>query len=143
MSKTLRLAFFASLVLNLLLLGIILGRMPHDFDGRRTRQQRMDETLKKLPEPAQTRFREKFAQMRAAVDPLRREISEARTETLRLLGVDPFDEAAYDRQINKIQELRAEMFKRMGQDFKETAKQFSPEERRMLADVLRRPGPFK
>ena len=89
----------------------------------------------------QSRFREKFAQIRAVNDPLRQQIDEARAETLRLLAAEQFDEAAYDRQVSKIEDLRGEMFKRMGQDFKQTAKEFSPEERRMLADLLRRPPP--
>jgi hypothetical protein len=33
------------------------------------------------------------------------------------------------------------MFKRMGQMIKQTAKELAPEERRMLADLLRRPPP--
>ena len=142
MTKIVKLAFLASLVLNLLLFGVILGQVPRGLEGTpQTRQQRMEEALKKVPEPAQSRFREKFAQIRASSDPLRQQIDEARAETLRLLSADPFDEATYDRQVSKIGELRAEMFKRMGQNFKETAKEFSPEERRMLADVLRRPPP--
>jgi len=144
MSKTIKLAFLTSLVLNLLLLGVFLGRAPRGLEVTpQTRQQRMEEALKNVPEPSQSRFREKFSQIRVSSDPLRQQIDEARTETLRLLSVDPFDDAAYDRQISKIQELRAEMFKRMGQNFKAAAKEFSPEERRMLADVLRRPPPSK
>ena len=142
MTKTLKLTLLASLVLNLLFLGVILGRVPHGLEATPpTRQQRMEESLKKLPEPTQSRFREKFAQMRASSDPLRQQIDEARGETLRLLSADPFDEAAYDRQVSKIEELRGEMFKRMGQSMKQTAKELSPEERRMLADMLRRPPP--
>jgi hypothetical protein len=34
------------------------------------------------------------------------------------------------------------MFARMGQMMKQTAKELTPEERRMLADVLRRPPPI-
>lgn len=142
MTKALKLAFLASLVLNLLLLGVILGQVPRGLEATPpTRQQRMEEALKKVPEPTQSRFREKFAQIRAVNDPLRQQIDEARAETLRLLAAERFDETAYDRQVSKIEELRGEMFKRMGQDFKQTAKEFSPEERRMLADVLRRPPP--
>jgi len=142
MTKALKLVFLGSLVLNLMLLGVILGQVPRGLEATpSTRTQRMEEALKKVPEPAQSRFREKFAQIRASSDPLRQQIDEARAETLRLLSADPFDEAAYDRQVSKIGELRAEMFKRMGQDFKQTAKEFSPKERRMLADVLRRPAP--
>jgi len=142
MTKALKLAFLASLVLNLLLLGVILGQVPRALEATPpTRQSRMEEALKKVPEPTQSRFREKFAQIRAVNDPLRQQIDEARAETLRLLAAERFDETAYDRQVSKIEELRGEMFKRMGQDFKQTAKEFSPEERRMLADVLRRPPP--
>ena len=142
MTKTVKLAFLGSLVLNVLLIGVLLGRMPRGLElTPPTRQQRMEESLKKLPEPAQSRFREKFSQIRAAGEPLRQQIDQARAETLRLLSVDPFDEAAYDREVNRIEELRREMFKRMAQNLKKTAKEFSPEERRMLAEVLRRPAP--
>jgi len=144
MIKTVKIAFLVSLVLNLILLGVILGRAPRGLTATpETRQQRMEEALNKVPEPSQSRLREKFAEIRASGDPLRQQIDEARAETLRLLSVDPFDEAGYDRQISKIQELRAEMFKRMGQKFKDAAMQSSPAERRILADLLRRPPPSK
>jgi uncharacterized membrane protein len=143
MSKAAKLIFVASLVLNLLLLGVILGQVPRASTPPPGRQQRMEEALKKLPEPVQNRFRGKFAEIRAAGDPQRRQIDEARVETLRLLSTEPFDEAAYDRQLGRIEELRADMFKSMGQLIKQTAKELSPEERRMLADVLRRPPPSK
>ena len=141
MSKTIKLAFVASLVLNLLLLGVMLGQVPRAFDTAPTRQQRMEESLSKLPEPAQTRFREKFAQIRTASEPQRQRIDQARNEALRILAAEPFDEAAYDRQIKTIEEVRAEMFRSMGQIIKQTAKELSPEDRRMLADLLRRPPP--
>lgn len=141
MTKTAKLVFLASLVLNLLLLGVILGRMPSAFESAPPREQRMEQALKKLPEPAQTRLRDKFAQIRAAGDPLRGQIDQARAEALRLLSTEPFDEAAYDRQVSKIGELRLEMFNRMGQTIKQATKELTPEERRMFADVLRRPTP--
>ena len=60
---------------------------------------------------------------------------------LDMLSAERFDEPGYDRQISKIEELRAELFKRMGVKIKQTVKGLSPEERRMFADVLRRPSP--
>lgn len=141
MTKSFKLVFLASLVLNLLLLGVILGRVPGAFESGSPSEQRMEQALKNLPEPAQTRVREKFAQIRAAGGPLREQMDRARAEALRLLSAEPFDEAAYDRQVSKISELRLEMFKRMGQSVKQTAKELTPEERRMFADVLRRPPP--
>jgi uncharacterized membrane protein len=141
MSKTVKLAFLASLVLNLLLLGVILGYVPRGLDTPPSRQQRMQDALKKLPEPAQSRLRDKFQQIRAAGDPLRHQTEEARAEAIRLLSTEPFDEIAYDRQVSKIEELRVKMFQRMGQMIKQTARELSPDERRMLADLLRRPAP--
>jgi len=72
---------------------------------------------------------------------VRKQMDAARDEALRLLSTEPFDEAAYDRQVKKIDELREEMFKRMGQVIKQTVKELSPDERRMFADLLRRPPP--
>lgn len=141
MSKTLRLVFLASLVLNILLLGVLLGRVPTGMEATPSRQQRMEQGLKKLSEPAQSRIREKFQNIRAAGDPVRAQLDEARAEALRILGTEPFDEAAYDQQIKKIDGLREEMFKRTGQVVKQTAKELSAEERRMFAEVLRRPPP--
>ena len=79
--------------------------------------------------------------MRAGSEPLRKQIVVARDEAIRVLGADPFDEAAYDRQLSKIDDLQLQMFKKMGQVVKEIAKELSPEERRLFAQVLRRPPP--
>jgi uncharacterized membrane protein len=142
MTKAVKFTFLASLVLNLFLLGVLLGQVPRGLETTPwTRQQRLEAALKKLPEPAQSRLREKFTRVHAATDPLRRQIDEARAEMLGMLSAEPFDETAYDHQVNRIQDLRSEMFKRMGRDFKQTAQELSPEERRMLADLLRRPPP--
>ena len=141
MTKTVKLVFLVSLVLNILLLGVILGHVPRSLEGRPSRQERMEKALQELPDSVEARFREKFQQIRAAGEPQRQQMDSARAEALRLLGGEPFDEAAYDQQVSKIDGLREEMFKRMGQVVKQTAKELTPEERRMCADLLRRPPP--
>ena len=140
MSKTGKLAFVASLVLNLLLLGVILGQVPRASTPPSGRDQRREEALKKLPEPLQTRLREKFAEVRASGDPYRQQMDQARAETLRLLSAEPFDAAAYDAQLQKMEALRVEIVKSMGQRIRQQAKDLTPEERRALAEVLHRPA---
>jgi uncharacterized membrane protein len=140
MSKTGRLAFIASLVLNLLFLGIILGQVPRASAPPSSRDQRREQALKKFPEPLQTRLREKFAEVRASGDPYRQQMDEARDETLRMLSTEPFDAAAYDAQLRKMEALRIEIVKSMGQRIRQQAKELTPEERRALAEVLRRPA---
>ena len=139
MSKAVRLMFLASLVLNVLLVGVLIGQLPREVGFGR--QQRLEQAIKDLPEPTQTRFREKFKLMRAASDPQRDQIRVAREETLRILSADPFDEAAYDRHVSQIDDLQLQMFKKIGQTVKEIARELSPEERRLFAKILRRPPP--
>jgi uncharacterized membrane protein len=124
MSKAVKLLFVVSLVLNFLLLGVFLGRLPRDVGFGR--QQRLEQTLKNLPEPSRARLRDKFNQMRAAADPLREQIRVAREQALRILGADPFDEAAYDRQVSQFDDLQLQMFKRMAQVTKEITQGLSP-----------------
>jgi uncharacterized membrane protein len=139
MTKTVKLVFLASLTLNLLFLGVILGRVPSAFESGSRREQRIEQALKNVPEPARARIREKFAQIRSSGDPLREQMDRERAGALRLLSAEPFDEAAYDRQVNRIADMRLEMFKRLAGNVKQAAKELTPEERRMFADVLRRP----
>ena len=141
MSKPLKLAFLASLVLNIILIGVILGHLPRNWQGAASRQERVEQALRALPEPAQSHIREKLAHIRAADDPLQPQMDAARAEAVRLLAAEPFDEAAYNRQISTIDEVREQMFKLTGQAIRRAAKELSPDERRMLADVLRRPTP--
>lgn len=141
MNRTLKLVFLGSLVLNILLIGEILGRLPRSFEGNLSRQQRMEQGLRNLPEPTQARFRERFQQIRAAGDPLRDQLDAAREEALGLLAATPFDEAAYDRQLIKVETLRVEMFRKTGATVKTIVKELPADERRMFADLLRRPSP--
>jgi uncharacterized membrane protein len=141
MNRTLKLLFLVSIILNVLLVGILLGQLPRRLERGSFREQRIEQSLRDLPQPMQTRLREKFKQMRAAGDPLRDQLRAAREETLGILSAEPFDEAAYDRQVSKIDNLQLQMFKKTGQVVKEIARELSAEERRNFAQILRRPPP--
>lgn len=141
MNRTLKLLFLVSIILNVLLVGVLMGQLPSRLERGSFREQRMEQALKDLPQPTQTRLREKFKQMRAAGDPLREQLRAVREETLGILSAEPFDEAAYDRQVSKIDELQLQMFKKTGQVVKQIAKELPPEERRIFAQILRRPPP--
>ena len=141
MNRNIKFAFIASLILNVLLIGVLLGQSPRRFDGGAMRQRRMDQALKDLPEAAQTRLREKFQQLRAAADPLFDQIRKNEEEAVQLLGKEPFDESAYDRQVSKITEMRVEMTKKLSQVVKDASKDMSADERARFAQLLRRPPP--
>ncbi|MGH7768255.1 MAG: periplasmic heavy metal sensor [Candidatus Binatia bacterium] len=140
MSKKLKLAFIVSIVLNVLLAGVILGDLPRRFDrAPRSGERMIKRDLAALPEPLRTRFREKMEQARRSG--MRAKIRQERNEAIRLLAAEPFDEAAFDRQVKKIQDLRLQMTQSMADSIKDLAKDLPQEERKALAEVLKRPPP--
>ena len=139
MNKKLKIAFLVSIIANVLLLGVVLGALPQRLEGRPSFQDRLKADLKKLPEPTRTRFGETMDRTRKSGEPLRQQMQQAREKAIRVLTDEPFDEAAYDRQVNKIQQLRLQLSKQMSDNIKELAKSLPPEQRKDLARVLNRP----
>ncbi|MGE0680227.1 MAG: Spy/CpxP family protein refolding chaperone [Candidatus Binatia bacterium] len=144
MNGKLKIAFLASILFNVLLLGVLLGALPHYFEKDHPRRQRIEKALKELPEPVQAQFREKMESSGEAGEPLREQSRRAREEAIRILIAEPFDESAYDRQISKINELRVQMATRMASIVKDVARDLPLKQREVLAEVLRRrPSPDK
>ena len=141
MNRAAKMAFVGSIILNVLLLGFVLGQSPRRFDRNAMRQQRIEQVIKDLPEASQQRLRERFQQLRSTADPLFEQMRKAQDEAIQVLGGESFDEAALDRQEAKINELRAKMSKQLSQSVKLAIKDLSPEERRRFAQMLRRPPP--
>jgi uncharacterized membrane protein len=141
MNRTVRIALVISIILNMLMLGVILGQSPRRFAPGALRQQRVEQTLKDLPAAEQARLRERLQKLRAAADPLFGQIRQAEAEAVDLLGRETFDEATYDRQVGKINEMRLSMTNQLAQLVKDATKDLSAAERRRFADLLRRPPP--
>jgi uncharacterized membrane protein len=141
MNKKLKGAFIASIVLNVLLLGIFFGTLSPGFGRESSRRERLTAEIEKLPEPARSRFRDKMAQLRATDDPLREQMRQARNQAIDLLIAEPLDEAAYDKQLIQISQLRAQISKRVSDDLKELVRGLPPEQRTAVGEVLKRPPP--
>jgi uncharacterized membrane protein len=141
MNAKLKLAFLASILINVLLAGFLLGGLPRRFERGVSRQQQMEKALKELPEPEQARFREKLDRMRKDAGPIRDRMREEREKAIGILIKDPFDEAAYERQVTTINDLRDRMTQHMAISFKEAALDLPPERRTVVAEMLKRPPP--
>ena len=141
MSKSTKLAFIGSLVLNLLLLGFFIGQSPRRFDRTAMREQLMEQKIKDLPPASQARLRQRFEQLRTTAEPLFNQLRQVQDETVRLVGAEPFDLAAFERQEAKIIQMRAETTKKLSQGVKDVVKDLTAEERRRFAEILRRPAP--
>ena len=141
MNTKLKSAFIVSIILNVLLLGIFFGTLSPGFGRESSRRERLTAEIEKLPEPARSRFRDKMAQLRAADDPLREQMRQARNQAIDLLVAEPLDEAAYDKQLIQISQLRGQISKRVADDLKELVRGLPPEQRAAVGEVLKRPPP--
>ena len=63
MNRATKMTFVGSIILNVLLLGFVLGQSPRRFDRNAMRQQRIEQVIKDLPEASQQRLRERFQQL--------------------------------------------------------------------------------
>ena len=142
MNTKLKSAFIGSIILNVLLLGIFFGTLSPGFGRESSRRERLTAEIEKLPEPARSRFRDKMAQLRAADDPLRDQMRQARNQAIDLLVAEPLDEAAYDKQLIEISQLRGQISKRVADDLKELVRGLPPEQRAAVGAVLKRPAPL-
>jgi uncharacterized membrane protein len=141
MNTKLKSAFIVSIILNVLLLGIFFGTLSPGFGRESSRRERLTAEIEKLPEPARSRFRDKMAQLRAADDPLREQMRQARNQAIDLLVAEPLDEAAYDKQLIQISQLRGKISQRVADDLKELVRGLPPEQRAAVGEVLKRPAP--
>ena len=141
MNTKLKSAFIVSIILNVLLLGIFFGTLSPGFGRESSRRERLTAEIEKLPEPARSRFRDKMAQLRAADDPLREQMRQARNQAINLLIAEPFDEAVYDKQLIQINQLRGQMSKRVADDLKELVRGLPREQRAAVGEMLKRPAP--
>ena len=141
MNTKLKIAFIVSIILNVLLLGIFFGTLSPGFGRESSRRERLTAEIEKLPEPARSRFRDKMAQLRAADDPLREQMRQARNQAIDLLVAEPLDEAAYDKQLIQISQLRGQISQRVSDDLKELVRGLPPEQRAAVGEVLKRPAP--
>jgi uncharacterized membrane protein len=143
MNTKLKFAFLASLILNALLIGILVGQLPNRLTKNPSRKERMEQALKNLPEPVQTQFRSKMEQIRQVGKPLREQIRMARDDIMRILIAEPFDQAAYDRQVDTMNDLRMQGNKKMADIIKDLANELPSEHRNVLATILKRPPSLK
>jgi uncharacterized membrane protein len=136
MSHKIRWIILASILLNVLLVGILFGRLPHEFDRNAYYDRAMEQAINSVPQSEQAAFRQKLDQMRFQAEPIRDQIRKARDETLRIVTTDPFDEAAFDREVKKINDLRIQM----SNILKQAAKELPTDQRHALGEALKRPS---
>lgn len=135
----LKLLLLASLFLNLLLFGLVMGHVVRVLDNSLYGQGYRLERMGKLSEPSQ-----KLA--KSALDDLRRThavhhtaLYAVRDDLETLLAKEPFDKNGFLAGIKKAADLKSSMALEIAEKMADLAPQLSREERVVLADIIKLP----
>lgn len=137
MNKKVKILIFSSLLLNVLLVGAVIGDVTHRFHIEHFVRKSVKEFASKLPEDKTALFLETVERVHLNNRDAYNQLREAREEAMKFLSAPEFDEAAYRLQIEKIHELRSLMKRRLADATIELARQFSQQERSALSQHLR------
>jgi uncharacterized membrane protein len=139
MSKTIKILILTSLVLNILLIGFIIGNVSHRLFRENPLRRKPPELAVRLPQEKEKLFFDTMKKVHVENRNIRKQIRNARERIFTILTAPQFDEASYDSEVKKLHELRGLMMQRLSNATKQLAKQLNQEERKGLAEYLRRP----
>ncbi len=142
MNRILKYFVTASVLLNILLLGLTAGHIVHRFNHR-AMPPSMEKLLDTLPQARQEEFLHIIEQSRNEKKARWRDIRIVRETIANILIAEPFDAEAYQAQVDKLQLLQGQQWQQMANGIKMLALRWPPEERVVLAEMMRRPPPHK
>jgi uncharacterized membrane protein len=142
MSKGLKIFLAVSVLLNVLLAGILIGAFSHTMLWRMDKGKRAFSFARSLPPAKRDMLIDTMKKMKNESRETRKKIKKARQEVLDAFSAPEFDPERFDRSVATLHALMKELTDEIAGETKKIALELSPEERKQLADMMRRgPGP--
>lgn len=135
----LKLLLLASLFLNLLLFGIVMGHVVRVLDQSLFGQAYRLERMGKLSEESQKKLKTVLEDVRASHMERFTALYAVRDDVETVLAKEPFDRAAFLAHITKAAELKTSMALELAEKAADMAPQLSLQERAVLADIIKLP----
>lgn len=144
MSKKMKILVICSLLLNVMLIGIIIGDVSHRLSKEEVIEKQTTELTAKLSKDKRALFHEVMRKVYSDSEDTFKQIRETRKKVLSALTAPEFDEATFQEEVDKLHKLRHIMKQRLADAAKELAHQFNRDERKILADFFKNPpgGPL-
>ena len=135
-SRVLRATLLVSVALNLLVGGILAGRLHHSLpSGPESRAERLIERMAAvLPADDGTILRRVFHAHQTGIGKLTADLRAARDEVRQTLRAEPFDQRALQTAFGRVRERRQAVHEAIHEVVTEAVPQFSPQGRRKLSD---------
>jgi len=138
MSRNIKIVLTASIILNVLFLGILIGLFSDDFKKHKNMRSQMHSSIDKLPKEKAKLVKKTMRSLHKETKKTRKQVRKTRKNINNIISAPEFDESAYDAEIKNLQELQAEIMKKFGKVTKELALQLEQDERKVIAELLKK-----
>jgi uncharacterized membrane protein len=139
MTRSVKILLTLSLLANTLLAGVLIGLLPRQFYQSHPLRERLRRITAQLPEDRRQLVLAHIREVHRRNRRLVHEIRAGREAAIAILTAAEFDEAAFRKQAEEIHRCRGQLMDRLTETTIELAKQLDQNERRLLAEIIRRP----
>jgi len=145
MSKNVKIFITTSVLLNVLLVGIVIGGISksHFLPGHQPvrMEQRLNEILDILPAEKSKEFEQRISVLKALRHADKATMKTARKNVMQVFMQEPFDKASYQQAVQGLNTLHQQQMEMRVNLMADMAQYLSPKERRQLARlVMKRRG---
>ena len=144
MSKTIKIMLAVSVLLNVLLIGVLIGSFSHRFAGPFQMRSHMKEVIGKLPEDKQELVKNTLKELKSETSATKKKVGAKRKEIMDVLTAPEFDPALFDQKVAELHVLMGELASEVAGAAKKIASNLDQQDRIMLSELIKRrhgPGP--
>ena len=138
MSKKIKIILTVSVVLNVLLIGVLVGMSADEYKDHRNKRAEFRSAVDKLPPENSKLVKKTMRGLHKETRKTRNELKKTRKKINKIISAPEFDESAYDVEIENLKRLQSEIMTKFGQVTKELAAQLGQEERKVIAELLKK-----
>jgi uncharacterized membrane protein len=143
MNKKMKMFLSFSMLLNVLLIGVLVGgaSKPHFDQSKKpqTMEKRLTEIINVLPPEKATLFKLRVRELRSIKKTDKEQMKLARKNILQIFGQDPFDKVAYRKAIQALNQLHQNQMDKRVDLMTDVAEYLSPKERKQLSKLIMGP----
>jgi uncharacterized membrane protein len=144
MNKKMKLFISTSVLLNVLLVGVLVGgfsksHLARDYQPERM-EKRLAEILDVLPAKKSKEFELRISDMKALRRADKVSMRSARKNIMQVFTQEPFDKAAYQQAVQGLNKLHQQQMESRVNLMADMAQYLSPQERRQLSRLIMRRG---
>jgi len=138
MSNKIKIFLTVSIILNVLLVGVLIGMSADDIKEHRKMRADMHRSINTLPEEKAKLVKQTMRGLHKETRKTRKQVRNTREKINEIISAPEFDVSGYDAEINSLKELQAQIMDKFSEATKELALQLEQDERKVVAELLKK-----